>query len=105
MSQSIEDFTVQHGSMAAVKAGRSQRSSNTAMRVLAKLYRPGCGAQVSNPQAAIVSVTLVLLASVSALLAAVQQSSKRRISESACSNRVWTACHEREAVVLFNVLI
>lgn len=49
---------------------------------------PGCGAQVSNPHAAMVSVTLVPLPSAGAPLAAAQQSSSKRVSESACSNIV-----------------
>jgi hypothetical protein len=63
------------------------------MSVFVNECRPGWGAQVSKPQAAIVSVTLELSASVGAPLAAAQQSRRRRTSESACSKSVWMACH------------
>jgi hypothetical protein len=71
-----------------VKPGLPHHSSKTVMSVCVNECLPGCGAQVSNPHAAMVSVTLVPLPSAGAPLAAAQQSSSKRVSESACSNIV-----------------
>lgn len=88
-------FRISQCSIAAVKLDLSRQSSKTAMRVLVNECRPGWGAHVSKPQAAIVSVTLLHWPSAGALLAAAQQSSSKSTSASACSNMVCMAYHCR----------
>lgn len=88
-------FRTSQYNMVAVKLARSCQSSRTAMGVLVKECRPGWGAQVSKPQAAMVSVMLLHWPSAGALLAAAQQTRSKRTSDSACSNMVRTAYHCR----------
>jgi len=83
--------------MAAVKFGPLLQSSNTLIRVSVKENRPGCGAEVSNPHAAIVSVTLVAWPLAGAPPAAAQQSRSSSTSAFACSKRVCIANHCSDA--------
>ncbi|MAD83092.1 MAG: hypothetical protein CL912_09010 [Deltaproteobacteria bacterium] len=62
-----------------------------------KEWRPGSGAQVSQPHAAIVSVmAFVRLGTDEAAAAAEQQSKRKRVSDVDCSNRLWHAFHSKE---------
>jgi hypothetical protein len=83
--------SISEWSIATEKDGLAIQSSNTSIRALVKECRPGPGAQVSNPQAAIVSITPCPLSGVAP--AAAQQLSRNSTSHAHSSKTLWIADH------------
>ena len=78
-------------SIAAESGGRLEQSRSSSIRPLVKECSQTPGAVVSNPQAAITSVTP--LPSSALAVAAAQQSSKIKTSDVACSSIFWIPIH------------
>jgi len=84
--------------MAAEKGfRRGSHSSRASIRALVKECRPGAGTLVSQPQAAMASVTEVVPPGIEEAAADAEKPSRRMsTSDMDCSNRLWNPIQSRE---------